>query len=341
MKHLGIGVLCLLVGGCGNLSNDDLIFLAALPDRANLALHVPGTELEQRGQGLSELSQGLDGCAEDDLLCQAWQVSSGINAGVFALLDLVDAIVTRFPPTRREPDRRVWGPSYVATSRSTVRFEMIRNSDSLDGIFSYCLHATLGRIPPGTGDQVRCDEVEHSSGLTRIFHGAFAPGPERGGARWGQGSLVFDHNLARRVGLARPGDQGIITVEYDNTEEQVAIGVKIREVVDQRTLLPSSADYRYQRAADGSGQFRFVILADFVPFLFTSLEQLEIGARWNPAGAGRADAVVTGGDLVNQEVTASQCWDTDLETVYYQDSADEHGSIGAVEACVYDTALAG
>lgn len=339
---LAAAILSMLVTGCGNFSNEDLIFLAALPGRDQVALRIPGNEDRNNStQSLSSQSQSLTSCNQDNLHCQAVNVSNGINAAVFGLLNLVDAIAN-VPPTRREPGLRVWGPHYAIESNTTLRFEMRRETVGKIDIFEYCLHAVKGRADTQMAEDIVCDREVDDSGLVRLMHGSFSPGAEgSGGARYGAGSLVFDLNAAQDAGVAKPDDRGRFTVDYDNTEEQTIIELHIREVMgDDGTFLPASADYVYHGQHDGSGDFRFTLNADFVGgFIFSDLEQLEIAAQWRADEAGRADATVSGGDLVNTVVSATHCWDAELEGVYYSDSEEEHPTTGQASDCAFATPL--
>ncbi len=328
------------IAACGNFSNEDLIFLAALPDRDSVALKVPGADYGQSSSSSNSLTQGLSACTEDDLHCMAGRVSTGINAGVFALLDLVDAIATEQQPTHRSPGLRLWGPVYIAAENLSVRFEIRRTIAGSSDVFEYCLHALRAPADMDLAADLSCDTELDDSGLVRVLHGTFSPAGSDGGARDGSGSLVFDLNLARDAGVGQVTDQGRLEVLYDHSAGQQRIELAIREVVDIQTLLPSSADYVYRREVDGSGAFTFTVNADFVAgSVFSSLEQLQIDAQWDPCEAGRADARISGGDLGSStEITASQCWDCQAETVFYEDSAAEHPTLGEANACVFAAA---
>ena len=85
---------------------------------------------------------------------------------------------------------------------------------------------------------------------------------------------------------------------------------------------PASFDYVYDENEDGSGDFQFAIDADFEDSATTAHEQALIRSRWLPTGAGRGDAMVSGGDLADVEVSATECWDTQFRRVFYTDSAE-------------------
>ena len=53
-----------------------------------------------------------------------------------------------------------------------------------------------------------------------------------------------------------------------------------------------------------------------------ALENLVLRSRWEPTGAGRSDARISGGDLGAADAQASQCWDTLFREVYYTDNVE-------------------
>src|ERR1700704_16159 len=89
---------CLLgaAAGCGNYSNEDLEFMAALPEKQELSAEVPTRSALVLGEA-----------AEYYLLTR--NVSLIFNGITEAFLGLIDTI-RAFPPTTRQPNRRIWGP---------------------------------------------------------------------------------------------------------------------------------------------------------------------------------------------------------------------------------------
>jgi len=340
--QLALAVFAVSATGCGNFSNEDIVFMAAMPRPADVDLRVPGQPENQTEHGLSSQTQDLVACSEDNLLCLAGQVSTSINTGVYDLLGLVDNIVKNHAPTRRAKGLRLWGPVYIAQANLSVRFEMRRYTYESSEVFEYCLHAMRDRVDQQAAEDVTCDSADDDSGLTRILYGSFSPGELDGTAASGAGSLVFDLNACRIANVCKPTDQGKLTINYDNTQDQESIAVHIRDiepVASSAALLPPDADYCFRRLADGSGYFKFSVNADFVPGLFYDPEHLEISAQWNDLEAGRADATISAGDLGSDQVNAAYCWDAQLQASYYHDSADQHPTTGAVGQCVYGQPL--
>ena len=71
----------------------------------------------------------------------------------------------------------------------------------------------------------------------------------------------------------------------------------------------------------------------------TALEDVAVTSRWRATGAGRADVVIEGGDLVASGVDSAsfvECWGTDFTRVYYSDSVGLKESEGEVSACAFE-----
>src|SRR5438874_3314188 len=96
--RLAVSALALLCA-CGNLSNEDVAFLEAIPQQGALKVAVPA------GDGAQTAC--LIGAA--DVWNSAKSTGDGINAGVDGILALVDAI-RGLSPSQRDPDCRTWGP---------------------------------------------------------------------------------------------------------------------------------------------------------------------------------------------------------------------------------------
>jgi hypothetical protein len=91
-------VFCGLAAGCGNLSNDDIAFLAAIPQGAALHVEVP-----------APASQPACLFGDASVFLNARATGDSLNAGLDSILALVDSVRSA-TPTTRGPDRRTWGP---------------------------------------------------------------------------------------------------------------------------------------------------------------------------------------------------------------------------------------
>src|SRR5947209_9546024 len=97
--RLGSSPVLILLCACGNLSNEDVAFLEAIPQKQHLHVAIP--------QGST--SQNLCASGAADVFASAKSTGTSINAGVDDILALVDAI-RKVTPTTRDDDSRTWGP---------------------------------------------------------------------------------------------------------------------------------------------------------------------------------------------------------------------------------------
>jgi len=328
---------------CDTYSRDDILFRRGVPTAKDLALEPPGAETDDEesaeGAGASSVRQGLEACFDESLRCTTQNIATGFNGLTRGLLAIVDA-VRRFPATQREPGRRVWGPHFVREEDRTYRFEMVKNldaNDEYDGSITFCFHAARGRVEGAWQDSLDCTIVDDpGSGLTRVLSGVIRPGEDdEGSARSGSGTLLLDANRMASVNDDR-SLLGVIAIDYDNTSEPKTISMTITDVEDvDANPVPDNADYAFVLYDDGSGTFDFVLKSDFHnPNLFAEslLETLDIRARWQADGAGRAEASASGGDIMLGTWDVTECWDAELSTTWRRSDDPGVGPIGDDEA---------
>jgi hypothetical protein len=329
-----LAAVVVALAGCGNLSQEDLLFRAGVPAKRAVAVVPPGTEnevddaLSTRAQGLSATRrQAVEEACDGDLLCETRNLARGFNGFTFFLLDIVDA-VSALPPTERSPGRRVWGPHFDADQGSTFRFEMNRDDDG--ATFSFCLHAARGFV--GRAPDVDCDvESDEASGLQRVLTGSFAPSGIAGdNARLGKGTMRLEtERLNRLNGEARFAR--VVDFAFDHTDGQTDIHIDLLGAsVDD---VERDAAYDFVRSAAGDGTLAFDVFADLVPgdalLDRRQLERVRLRAAWLADTSGRAIGVVDGGNAGERTFTIEQCWDTTLATVYRRDvGGDEAGDVG-------------
>ncbi len=333
-------MLAASLSACGDLSQEDLLFRAGVPQKSAVAVVPPGTEdevdnaLSQSSQALtsSQRRQAVEERCDGDLLCETRNLARGFNGFTFFLLDIVDAI-SALPPSQRSPGRRVWGPHFDAEKGSTFRFEMLRSDDG--ATFSFCLHAARGFV--GRAPNVDCDvEVDDDSGLQRILTGSFSPSGLVGDqARLGKGTMQLES--ARLNDLeGEPRFARVVDFAFDNTEGQTDIHIDmLGTTVDGQDR---DAAYDFERSADGDGALAFDVFADLVAgdslFEGRALERIRLRAAWTAERAGRAIGVVDGGNAGDNVFSVEQCWDNELSTVYRKDVDDS--SVGDVGLCAVD-----
>jgi hypothetical protein len=85
---------------------------------------------------------------------------------------------------------------------------------------------------------------------------------------------------------------------------------------------------------DGGGSVKIDALADMDWTKKTRLEEIDLDSRWNASGAGRAEVVMSGGDLT-QTVKATECWSTTFARSYYEDTVGFQETEGDVKSCAF------
>ncbi len=270
---LPAAVVALALGaGCGSWSNEDILFVAALPTREALQLQLP-------------VSAGQALCAPPGP-SQVWSwakpVGDGLNAAVDGMLALVD-LVKRTPPTTREPDARVWGPwDDQKHPGMEVRVTMRRSRDAA-GVPSYTY---------------LFEERPRGGAFQDVLDGSF-----RGeSAQAGKGQFVLHFATARSLGISDHPESdpyGDLAVQYDRTGDPRTIGLDVPPGPQSGNL----ADFNYGFAGyqSGNGEFDYV-------FVNQQAQRYEVTARFDAAGAGLAQVTVVLSPT--QQYSYDQCWDT-------------------------------
>jgi hypothetical protein len=337
---VAVGVLS---AGCDTYSRDDILFRRGVPSAKDLALEPPGAksddEAAEGDASASVARQALEACLDDSLRCTSQNIATMLNGLTRGLITIID-LVRLLPPTRRETGRRVWGPHFSEREDRTHRFEMVKNLDAngdFNGTLTLCLHVAVGKVEWRLRDPVDCTVTEDAeSGLTRVLIGVITPGEEDGNsARTGSGTLVLDANRMAAIS----GDRsllGVFDIQYDNTSDPKTIAMTITDVEDaDENPIPDNAAYAFVGYDDGSGRFDFVLKSDLHrpnPFADSLLERLDIRARWQADGAGRAEAQATGGDVGANVWSVTECWDGGLSTTWRRNDDPGVTPIGDDEA---------
>lgn len=260
-----------LGAGCGSWSNEDILFVAALPTREALALKVPASA----GQAL---------CAPPGP-SQVWgwakPVGDGLNAAVDAMLALVD-LVKRTPPTTRETDARIWGPwDDQKHPGMEVRVTMRRSRDGA-GVPSYAY---------------LFDERPRGGAFQSVLDGSF-----RGeSASAGKGTFALHFATVRALGISDHPDSdpyGDLSVQYDRTGDPRILGLDVPAGPQSASL--ASFNYGYAGYQSGNGEFDYVFVND-------QAQRYEVTARFDAAGAGLALVNVVLSPTVHYSY--EQCWD--------------------------------
>ena len=290
-------VLLAALVGCGNYSNEDLDYLSALPQSADLSVEAPK---------MSAVRPAL----EDDALQTTTEVTTKLNAMAGDLLKLVDQIRAGYP-TSRQGDQRTWGPGPADNNPGwQVEFTMTKDTAAVPVTFSY----DLMMIPPGA-----------ATALT-VLSGTFQA---TGGTR-GVGHLALTPAMARDAGAVLPGLEKLmsLTIDYDSQDWPRTLTIEAINVPTVDTTMDAlDARYSYQRAQNGDGAMSFTFLKDVVNGPM-GVDTLQITSHWQGTGAGRADIAVTAGDGAGL-ISWTDCWAPDSTTAY-----NSRTGAGDTSACI-------
>ncbi len=265
--------LALGAAGCGNWSNEDIAFVEALPTSSALRVALP----QPAGQALC----GPPGAS--DIWAFAKPTGDGFNAGVDALLTLVD-LVKQATPTTRRSDARVWGPFPDGSHPGNeIRVTMTRSQDAAGDItYSYAFE-----VRPTGGEFL-------PAGV--IIDGTFTGGS----AKNGRGSLTIHFDRSWALGMAKPTDPtSPMTVEYDRTGDPRTLSL---DLTAGSGFGLASFDYGYAGYASGKGLFHYKLTFDAGDYV--------VDAWFDATGAGIAFVQADLNALPNQTFAFDECWDS-------------------------------
>ena len=270
------------VASCGNYSNEDLLYMSAVPSSSQLAVVLPAaaTAVMQ-----AELAQDTHNGI------------SNVNTLLDDVLGLIDT-VRAYEPTGRTSDSRTWGP-FDDSNHPGWRWELVVTLQANGTTFDYHL------------------DVENTQAAAPVWV-EFLTGTFdlAGGVRQGTGAVTA--NFAALANAAFPLDDSskpltTLTLSYQNYQtpgSPVSVTLQINRTPDANGV--TSAKFMYKILTDGSGEIAFTLVGNVVPG--PALETLTLNSGWLPTGAGMATLVVASGDGAG--LTQTECWDATFATTY-------------------------
>ncbi len=241
------------------------------------------------------------------------EITENVNGLVGGVLYWVGTLTSTYPPTWVDEDRTEasWGPwSRALDPVETLLWVAYEPADDTYdwGIDQWPREATAEEALP-----VILGEVD--AGATRE-------------ASSGRFTIDFDTRH-----MLDPTEEavGFFTVDYAIREDGASGWATFEDFGPEGI----DAAYFYDQTRDGEGSMDLTVESDLTPGLGTGLtETWDVHSRWLPTGAGRADVVVSGGDLGALTGHAVECWSASFERIYYTD--DFSGTVEGDEAlCVY------
>ena len=279
---LGMTGLTAVVASCGNYSNEDLLYMSAVPSSSQLAVVLPAaaTTVMQ-----AELAQDTHNGI------------SNVNTMLDDVLGLVDT-VRSYEPTSRSSNSRTWGP-FDDSKHPGWQWQLVVNRQTDGTTFDYHLSVQSTQDAAPTW-------VEF---LTGTFDLA-------GGVKQGNGMVTADFTALANAGF--PLDANTMPLEtlaitYQNFQtpgSPVSVTMTITRMPDSNGV--TSVTFTYEILADGSGEIAFTLVGNVIPG--PAIETLNLNAQWLASGAGKATLSVASGDGAG--LTQTECWDATFAVTY-------------------------
>lgn len=278
-----VAVAALALAACGNYSNEDLLFMSAVPTSKQLAVVLPAA---------------APTVTQAELAQDTHAVIATINGGLDLMLGIVD-LVRSYEPTTRKANERIWGP-IPDEKQPGWQWELIVQRASEDATtYTYEL------------DFAQTDTPDN---LVKFLTGSF---DIAGGARKGSGTVTAHFQDVMTAGY--PGDISMtpyntILISYQNYQTPgspvSATYMVLRTTPDEHGI--TMATLGYEILTDGSGEISFQEVGNVVGG--TTTETVTIQAQWLASGAGMATCTITAG--ADLGATQTECWDATFEPTY-------------------------
>jgi hypothetical protein len=294
---------------CGSLSNDDLLFAAALPGK-ELKLDppaAPGTQAQALNGGLTVQTQ------------IAKMAAAKMNLFIQSVVDHVDAI-GKEQPSVRALNHREWGPFLVASTGLFAHLNMERVSDVLCEVTS----AALDQNAPGYRWTI---EVSRNKGGK---FGGLISGESRGyNFDHSCGSVHINIAAARGFGV-HFNDPALASVSgfhetWDRNGVEALFTAQIDAPVMGKNALVEGLQYRFERHADSSGAFSFALRGDVRG---VGEEFIRAALQWRPAAAPWRSDFCLRPQMSRQDDCGSACGPHPGQRTYFTDTAGITGSSG-------------
>ena len=294
MRSVG-SALAVFACACGTLSNEDIAFFEALPQKEQLHVQVPQNDTAQPAC--------LIGPAE--VWTNAKATGDSINSGVDGILGLVDAI-RAVPPTTRDTDQRTWGP-FADDKHPGVddQVTMVRELDA-QGVPWRWIYTISARRKP--------------AGFLPILEGEFFGAQAKNGI--GRLTLHFENSHA--VGIDKPGDpQSPARIFYDLSSDPRTVSLDLTAGLGLGLL---RFDYGYAGYQDGHGRFDYAFPDP------KSGCTIEVTTLFTARGSGRDVYRARCGTFTIGDIR--QCWDVSACLTYVDDPFAFTPQCNGVKPCL-------
>ena len=244
--------------------------------------------------------------------------SRAVNGTLWVTLKVLETIVG-YPATEVHEDHAVWGPWNGTLDPITYKL-IVEKLD--EGHYRYVLQGK----PRLEGDSAFVDliggetEVDDAAGILR-------------------GTIGYDLDAAHALDPHEHPATGRIAATWDAGANPRQVEAAFEDFTDRDSDGPFSATYRYRENRDGSGSFEFGVRGNLDGTDSAAAEDVVLMTRWDETGAGRGDAMASGGDLGEHVVYANECWDTSFARTFWLDTHALQPNEGDAGACPYSEPL--
>jgi hypothetical protein len=284
--------------GCGNYSNEDLLFMSAVPSSQQLAVALPASTNANQAELAQDTHNGIN----------------TVNTLLDDVLGLVDA-VRSYEPTTRTSDSRTWGP-FADTNHAGWQWRLVVTLESDGTTFDYHLDTE--------------NTTAASPAWISFFLGTF---DAAGGIRQGNGSVTVDFAALKSAGFPldyKPAALDTLSIDYqkyDTPGSPVSVTFMITQPADANGV--TSVTFTYLILTDGSGEMAFTLVGNVIPG--PALDTVTINAQWLPAGEGKATEAIVSGDGAG--LTRVQCWDASFNATYNDEPWMTSSNLGDPSQC--------
>jgi len=291
---------CALGVGCGNYSNEDLEFMAAVPTTTELAVELPAA---------------VNMIAEAELARKTHEAIRSVNDSLTRVLGLVDAVRGE-TPTSRSTDSRTWGP-FADSMHPGWRWELVVTRDA--------------QTPTTFTYQLQAQAQQAGAPWVPFLSGSF---DAAGGARAGSGRVTADFHALGASGFPLDADSAkladlIITYRnFDLAGSPIQVSMTIDGAPDA-TGAVTTLSIVYEILADQSGEMAFTLTGNLVAGPAT--EVVQVDSQWLPGGAGAGTLKVASGDGAGLQ--QSECWDDAFAATYNAKPWAASENLGSADAC--------
>jgi hypothetical protein len=290
-----------MIASCGNYSNEDLLYMSAVPSSSQLAVVLPAAATTVMQAELAQDTHNGIGT---------------VNTMLDNVLGLVDTIRS-YEPTSRTTGSRTWGP-FADSNHAGWQWELVVTREPDGTTFDYHLDVrnTVASTPAW---------VEFVTGTFDLA----------GGVRQGNGKMTADFSALAAAGFpldANTSPLATLKITYQNYQtpgSPVSVTLEIDRAKADPTTGVTKVTFRYEILTDGSGQISFTLVGNVIPG--PAIETLDLNAQWLANGAGKATLAVASGDGAG--MTQTECWDATFEATYNDKPWSSAEDAGDASAC--------